>query len=360
MSCSTPEGQHVLRTLTLAPASRRLRLSVTRVLGGPGETRRLGRITKATDQLKCASINSSTVHTYPKKFQHWTAFCEEFRFPVWIDELSQESQARIVGLFARMCSLEGHNAHGKGNKYQTFDGKMAAVAYAHKSERNARLNYKSPEIELIAQGYLRTNSHVDRKQPVTSPMLSEMHRLLQQERSKENGDQPDPQWGSVVSAFFCLDRGSELWGPAAKVRDRYGSPVGPGTGEAYSVEILFRSHKGDRVRQGNTIRHYKSGQGVIYFVTTADTCFNIRKRWKADGRCLDPYLTSISMTTMIKKSDVAKLIKKAARTQGADTNNFSTHSMLISGTCALLAMGKSETVIRLMGRWFAWCFSVYT
>ncbi|KAE9334043.1 hypothetical protein PR003_g13720 [Phytophthora rubi] len=72
----------------------------------------------------------------------------------------------------------GPNKSRAGNKYQTFDGKMAAVAFAHKAVRNARLNYRDPEFELIAQGYKRSNSQVERKQPVTTPMLLEMRRLL--------------------------------------------------------------------------------------------------------------------------------------------------------------------------------------
>ncbi|KAG6944314.1 hypothetical protein JG687_00017936 [Phytophthora cactorum] len=56
---------------------------------------------------------------------------------------------------------------------------MAAVNFAHKSIRNARL----PEFEFIPQGYKRINSHVDRKQPVTTTMLCEMHRMLQQRRT---------------------------------------------------------------------------------------------------------------------------------------------------------------------------------
>ncbi|KAE9203368.1 hypothetical protein PF002_g20951 [Phytophthora fragariae] len=87
-------------------------------------------------------------------------------------------QARMVGLFAGLCASEGPNKSRAGNKYQTFDGKMAAVAFAHKAVRDARLNYRDPEFELIAQGYKRSNSQVERKQPVTTPMLLEMRRLL--------------------------------------------------------------------------------------------------------------------------------------------------------------------------------------
>ncbi|KAE9034761.1 hypothetical protein PR001_g9602 [Phytophthora rubi] len=140
----------------------------------------------------------------------------------------------------------------------------------HKIEKTK----KSAEFELIAQGYKRTDSRVDRKQPVTAPMLCEMHAILQ--RSDDNRELTNLLWGSIVIAFFFLDRSSELWGPVAKdattggtahcvlaedvcLRDGNGLQLQPGTGEAESVDIFFRSHKGDRTRQGSTIRHYKSG-----------------------------------------------------------------------------------------------------
>ncbi|OWY95606.1 hypothetical protein PHMEG_00034347 [Phytophthora megakarya] len=92
------------------------------------------------------------------KFRHWTNFYEKFGFHFWIDHLSQERQGRIIGLFAGVCVREGHNVHGRGNKFQTFEGKMAAVAFAYKSVWNARLRYKNPEVELVALRYKRTNS----------------------------------------------------------------------------------------------------------------------------------------------------------------------------------------------------------
>ncbi|OWZ06571.1 hypothetical protein PHMEG_00021155 [Phytophthora megakarya] len=323
MYCLSPEGQHLLRTLALAQTSRRLRLSVTRVLKNHHcdflclQDDSTGSPKQQSNSNAQVSIHQRYTRT-PRNSS--TAFCEAFQFPVWIDELSLESQARIVGLFAGMCALEGHNAQGKRNKYQTFNSKMAAVAFAHKSVWNARLNYKSPEFEHISQSYKRTNSHVDRKQPVTSPMLFEIHRLLQQERSTKNGNQLDLLWCSVVIAFFFLDRSSELWGPATKDNSTGGIDTEAQLDRVAEKPIQSKYCSGlaraIRYIKGTQIRHYKSGQRVICPVTGADTCLNFRKRWKADGRRLGPYPTSISTTTTTKKIDVAKLIKNAARTQG--------------------------------------------
>ncbi|EGZ09718.1 hypothetical protein PHYSODRAFT_416947, partial [Phytophthora sojae] len=50
----------------------------------------------------------------------------------------------------------------------------------------------------------------------------------------------------------------------------------------------------------------------------------------------------------------------AARSLGLSPKDYSAHSLRIRGACALLAAGKSDLVIRLMGRWSGWCFTVYT
>ncbi|KAG2996334.1 hypothetical protein PC120_g21517 [Phytophthora cactorum] len=114
----------------------------------------------------------------------------------------------MVGLFAGLCTSEGHNKSRTGNKYQTSDGKMTAVAFAHQAVRNAKLDYHNPEFELIDQGYKRTNSQVDRKQSVTTPMLLKMREIL--------GPMDPPGrllWRSIILSFFFLDRCSKLWGP---------------------------------------------------------------------------------------------------------------------------------------------------
>jgi hypothetical protein len=249
---------------------------------------------------------------------------------------------------------------------------MAAVVFAHKAMRNARLDYRDPEFELVAQGYKRSNSGVDRKQPVTAPMLHQMHRHVS----------TDPEdrllWGSIVLGFFFLDRSSELWGPvtidtstgAERVhcvktknvilRDQNGNQIPPEAPGAHSVEIAYDTHKGDRIGQGVTIRHYKSDDPVLCPVEAARECLGIRAQWLHEGQALGPYLTSVSWTATIKKRAVAAKIKQAAHSMGHRKQDYSVHSLRIGGACALLAAGKSDLVIRLMGRWSSWCFSVYT
>ncbi|KAL3666314.1 hypothetical protein V7S43_008566 [Phytophthora oleae] len=229
-----------------------------------------------TAQLKEAAIAKGTLGRYSKNFKFWESFCNDIGFPVWIDELPRAKQGRMVGLIAGLCASEVHNKSRTGNKYQNIDGKMAAVEFAHKAVRNAKLDYRDPEFELIAQGYKRSNSQVERKQPVTTPMLLEMRKRLgplnEQERLR---------WGSIVLAFFFLHRSSELWGSMSVdsltgnsrthcikahnviLRDRQGDQVSPRSTDVHSLEVLFESHKGGRTAQGVVVRHYRSEHQVL-------------------------------------------------------------------------------------------------
>ncbi|KAG2886420.1 hypothetical protein PC117_g25382 [Phytophthora cactorum] len=139
----------------------------------------------------------------------------------------------------------------------------------------------------------------------------------------------------------------------------HGRTVGPEVPGAVSVEIVYNSHKGDRMAQGVIISHYKTDNAALCPVLGARTCLQIRTQWLAKGRTLGPYLT-VSRTTTIKKSQVSHLIKAAAASLGRPRKDYLTHSLRIGGACALLAVGNGDLVIRLMGRWSSWCFTVYT
>ena len=185
-------------------------------------------------------------------------------------------------------------------------------------------------------------------------------------------------WGSILLAFFFLDRCSELWGPITVdkstgtdrihciqahhviLRNKYGQQVDSHADDVTSVEIRFVTHKGDRIGQGVSIRHYRAGDERLCPVSAAIQCLEARRKWLEQGKKLGPYLTSVSAKATIKKKQVADAIKEAAKASGYAPRDYSSHSLRIGGACALLAAGKSDLVIRLMGRWSSWCFTVYT
>ncbi|KAL3669924.1 hypothetical protein V7S43_005298 [Phytophthora oleae] len=343
MNCSSEQGQDLLRQCALGQAqfwlhfgTHTFRMSMELT---PRYTERQRRIEQKTKQLKEASVSLGTLGRYSKNFKQWETFCNDFGFPVWIDELPRAQQARMVGLFAGLCASEGHNKSKTGNKCQTFDGKMAAVAFTHKAVRNAKLDYHDPEFELVAQGYKRINSQVDRKQPVTTPMLLKMRESVEFE---------DPLarllWGYIVLGFFFLDRSSELWGLVTPdkstgsdrvhcvkaqnviLRNKQGQQVDSESTLTHSVEFIFESHKGDRIGQGTVVRHYRSNHRALCPVEAARECLRVRTQWLSERKDLGPYLTSISRKTTIKKSKVADLNKTAAKNMGLAPKDYSTHS----------------------------------
>ncbi|KAF1782747.1 hypothetical protein GQ600_20730 [Phytophthora cactorum] len=105
-----------------------------------------------------------------------------------------------------------------------------------------------------------------------------------------NGPRPlRASMGSIVLAFFFLDRSSELCGATTgrnsgngsthcvkgedmTLCNQHGEAIVPGTGSANSVEIFFRSHKGNQRRQMTTLRHYRSGQQALRPVAAVETC----------------------------------------------------------------------------------------
>ncbi|KAE8891913.1 hypothetical protein PF003_g24053 [Phytophthora fragariae] len=236
---------------------------------------------------------------------------------------------------------------------------MAAVTFAHRSVRNAKLNYENPEFELVAQGYKRTNSSVARKQPVTASLLLEMHRVLQDRTTPENREYNELVWASVVLAFFFLSRSSEMWEPTKRddletapthcvraadvvLRDQRGNVLDNRRGSAVSAEIIYRSHKGDQRRQGTTVRHYRTGQRLPCPVEAAEACLRVRHQWQAAGKQLGIYLSSVSSATAIRKSEMSIFLKEATKRLQLNPDDYATHSIRIGGACALLVAGKKR------------------
>ncbi|KAG6947713.1 hypothetical protein JG687_00015928 [Phytophthora cactorum] len=235
----------------------------------------------------------------------------------------------MVGPFTTLRASEGHNRAGRGNKFQILTERWQRWHSHTRSFGTPGSITIITEFEIVAKGYKRT---LDRKQPVTTPMLLEMRRLLGE------ADQQDEMIGSELWGPVTVDRstGTERahYVRAANLilRDRHRRQVGPEAPWAVSVEMIFDSHKGEQTTQGVTIRHFKPDNSAM---------------------CSD------SRTSTTKKSCVSNLIKAAAASQGRSRNGYSTHSLRIGGGCALLAAGKSDLVISLIIRWSSWCLTVY-
>ncbi|KAG2765255.1 hypothetical protein Pcac1_g23175 [Phytophthora cactorum] len=157
-------------------------------------TLRIRRVKEKRDQLKQASIPAWTLGKYSKNFKFCESFCNDFEFPVWIYDLPRTRQARMVGPFTTLRASEGHNRAGRGNKFQILTERWQRWHSHTRSFGTPGSITIITEFEIVAKGYKRT---LDRKQPVTTPMLLEMRRLL-----GEADQQDEMMWGSFVLGFF--------------------------------------------------------------------------------------------------------------------------------------------------------------
>ncbi len=56
---------------------------------------------------------------------------------------------------------------------------------------------------------------------------------------------------------------------------------------------------------------------------------------------------------------IVQILKHIAREMGLDESNYSTHSIRIGGSTALLNAGAQPLVIKLLGRWLSDCYQEY-
>jgi hypothetical protein len=61
----------------------------------------------------------------------------------------------------------------------------------------------------------------------------------------------------------------------------------------------------------------------------------------------------------VENGHIVQLLKEAAATLGLNPANYSTHSIRIGGSTALLNSGANPLVIKLLGRWLSDCYQSY-
>ncbi len=61
----------------------------------------------------------------------------------------------------------------------------------------------------------------------------------------------------------------------------------------------------------------------------------------------------------VENGHIVQLLKEVATTLGLNAANYSTHSIRIGGSTALLNSGANPLVIKLLGRWLPDCYQPY-
>ena len=131
---------------------------------------------------------------------------------------------------------------------------------------------------------------------------------------------------------------------------------GPWVGAA-EVRIKMLSSKSRQNSTPVVVTMFPSGSPWLCPVIAVVNILKARGRLRQKLGVMAPWLTAIDRVRSVNSRTVSDLI---ATLCGKSAGDFSPHSLRIGGACALLASGYSEEVIKLMGGWSSWCFTVYT
>ena len=319
---------------------------------------------------------SSTYGKYLQNFKLWSRHCTRFNLPIWLDQVSAEERNEVILSFAASCHSEGQNPGKKGNLYGTFRGKMSAVQHMHLLQRHFVLDMATPVLKLATKGYQRLSPPSEQKEPVSRAMLRQLGHFAEHKNGLGSQHVRRILNGSSILAFFLLDRRGEMWAQNGRpnpnvdrhllrfesiiITDLYMRVLSYPYGNAHSVTVRFGSTKPDQ----RGVR-----KSVIYLFKTLDewfcpvlqcvAIFTARHALVQLNGPVGPYLTSISPSMTICGRTVAGLLKDSATALGLSASSYSLHSLRIGGACALLAAGYGPEVIKLMGRWASWCFTIY-
>jgi hypothetical protein len=280
--------------------------------------------------------------------------------PALLPRTSPTWNALQFSYFAVYLFLHGWNTKERGNQHGTIASKISAIRWYHRV-----LTGYEPEMDagfpLVMRTLKRLSRPVAKKHPVTPDMLRSIFRRLDLSLS---GHQL--LWGLfLIGYFFLLRRGEFL-----KVDGRWESYVlRYGDIQFYDKnEVVCRSKTA--VMVGLTLRGGKNNQygrnEVRYQYATSDPllCPVRGLAWiRMAGRVhrTEPWepISKISKGHGVGNGHVIQALKLVSRDLGLDERNYSTHSLRIGGSTALLNAGARPLVIKLLGRWLSDCYQDY-
>lgn len=255
---------------------------------------------------------------------------------------------------------------------------MAAVTHFHALEKGYKLGAPGVGYELLAKGFGRMSTPAERKEPVSYALLRQMGLEAGRDSSLGSLCFRRILFSTTMLGFFLLDRRSELWAsdgrPNCKkdphlllatnviIADKNLKALAYPFIGAHLVVVIFGSTKPDQHGARKSVIYLnRTGNAYEWFcpVEQSIILFTARRDIELQGEKVGPYLSSVSSTHTVTGRAVASLMKRCASHMGLDEKSFSCHSLRIGGACALLAAGYGAEVIKLMGRWASWCFSIY-
>eukprot|EP00644_Phytophthora_capsici_P012818 jgi/Phyca11/101637/e_gw1.5.1387.1 len=127
------------------------------------------------------------------------------------------------------------------------------------------------------------------------------------------------------------------------------------------VGLKLNGAKNNQFGREEVRYHHKTGDKVLCPVRAARWVHRGARELKTrnNAPALSLLIIIVIQSGGITASDVAIVIRRAAKRLGFDPSCFSTHSVRIGGATALLNSGTDRLLIKLMGRWLSNAFEAY-
>lgn len=278
----------------------------------------------------------------------------------WLPRDATDASTSQLGAFAVYLWKFGMNRRRVGNSYGTICSKLCAVRWRHRFT----LGYDpgvTAQHALLLRGIRRFTSPVLKQQPLTPSLLRRIYARLELRRP-----QHQLLWGGLLLAYFSLLRRPEYLYIGSKYHqfilrlgdigfvDRDGAAVRPR--QASVVSILLHGAKNNQFGREEFRFQDATTDPMLCPVRAARW---VKKGAKSVGTRAEEPAPKLNQTSGVSSSQVAKVIKLAAKEEELDASRFSTHSVRIGGATKLLNAGDDRLVIKLLGRWLSSCFEDY-
>ena len=265
-----------------------------------------------------------------------------------------------LGAFAVFLFLHGWNTQERGNQHGTIASKISAIRWHHR----ALAGYE-PETDaghaLLMRALKRLSKPVAKKHPLTARMLRGIFGLLDLNQS---GHQL--VWGLLLIGYFFLLRRGEflkvdgkwekyvlLFGDA----QFYNANEEPCKAQhATMVGIVLRGGKNNQFGRNEIRYQFATGDPLLCPVRGLAWIRMANRVHKTQP--WEP-ISRLRSNHGVGNGHVVQLLKEVASELGLNAVNYSTHSIRIGGSTALLNSGANPLVIKLLGRWLSDCYQSY-
>jgi hypothetical protein len=248
----------------------------------------------------------------------------------------------------------------RGNQNGTLSSKISAIRWNHR----ALVGYE-PETDaghaLLMQALKRLSKPVAKKYPLTARMLRGNFGLLDLSQS---GHQL--VWGLLLIGYlFLLRRGEFLKvdGKWEKYVFLFGDAQFYDENEeprkarrATMVGIVLRGGKKNQFGRNEIRYQFETGVPLLCplrgfsWIRIANRAHKTQP-WEPIAR--------LGPNRGVENGDIVQLLKVVATTLGLNAADYSTHSIRIGRSTALLNGGTHPLVIKLPGRWLSDCYDSY-